>query len=156
MTMQQPPPLDFKKSPYRCIPLPNVARGPVNISSILAYTDGRRAYNGRDDFQGQSVNDDHYMDAPATNPTLGSITILLPNSRGVTVHASLKKHSFVTVGDVLDALDKVLPMEAAYGHGGRSCDRLSGTKLRSLRCRYKRAGMTRSAEGFDVWDFLVG
>ena len=169
MTMQwqlEPPPLDFKKSPYCCIPLPDVAHGPVNISPILAYNDGCRAYNERDVFQGQSVNDDHYMCAPATNPSLGSITILLPNSRGVTVHASLKKHSFVTVGDVLEALDTVLlgkpsrelslPREATYGHGGSLYASSSGTALRSLRSRYERAGMTRSPEGFDVWDLRVG
>jgi hypothetical protein len=171
-TMQrrsEPPPLDFSKSPYRCIPLPDTEHGPVILNPILAYSDLRTASNIS---QRPPVDvhhhHHHHICAPATNPSIGSATILLQNGRGITIHASLRSHSFVTVGDMLDALDTLLfgkpsrelslPVEGTtYGDVGEPCACLSGsTALHSLRSRYERAGLTRNEEGFDVWDLRIG
>ena len=171
MTIQwgsEPPPLNFSKSPYRCIPLPQMTPGPATLNPILAYTDHRTAQNGLNDSQRRSVDvHRHHICAPATNPSVGSVTILLPDRSGITVHASHKGHSFVTVGDVLDALDTMLlgkpsrelslPVGAMYGGLARSCPCLSGTTaLHSLRNQYERAGLMRNEEGFDIWDLWVG
>ena len=168
-TMQRrsdPPPLDFDKSPYRCIPLPDTTRGPVILNHILAYSN-HTAQNESNTSQRRpvDVHHRHHICAPATNPRLGSLTILLANGRGITIHASQNGHSFVTVGDVLDAIDTVLfgkpsrEMSLPMMHGGLrgSCPCLSGTTvLQSLRSRHEWAGLTRNKEGFDVWDLRIG
>jgi hypothetical protein len=168
-TMQrrsEPPPLDFSKSPYSCIPLPDTEHGPVILNPILAYSDLRTASN-ISQRPPVDVHHHHYhhICAPATNPSIGSATILLQNGRGITIHASLRSHSFVTVGDMLDALDTLLfgkpsrelslPVEGTtYSN---SCACLSeSTALHSLRSRYERVGLTRNEEGFDVWDLRIG
>ena len=93
--------------------------------------------------------------------------ILLLHGSGITVHASHKGHSFVMVGDVLDALDTMLLgkpsrellilVEAMCGDLARSCSCLSGTTaLHSLRNQYEQAGLMSNEEGFDIWDLWVG
>lgn len=171
MTIQrgsEPPPLNFSKSPYRCIPLPQMTPAPATLNPILAYTDRRTAQNEQNASQRRSV-DVHrrHICEPATNPSVGSATILLPDGNGITVHASHKGRSFVTVGDVLDALDTMLlgkpsrelliPVEGMCGGLARSCSCLSGTTaLHSLRNQYERAGLMSNEEGFDIWDLWVG
>jgi hypothetical protein len=168
MTIQRgskPPPLNFSKSPYGCIPLPQTTPAPTTLNPILAYTDRRTAQNVS---QRRSVDvHRHHICTPATNPSVGSATILLPDGRGITVHASHKGRSFVTVGDMLDALDTMLlgkpsrefliPVGAMCGGLARSCSCLSGTTaLHSLRNQYERAGLMSNEEGFDIWDLWVG
>lgn len=158
-----PPPLDFNKSPYGCIPLPDAVHGPVILNPILAYSDGCTSQNERNTSQRQPV-DVHrrHICAPATNPRLGSVTILLGNGRGITIHASQKGHSFVTVGDVLDAVDTVIfgklsMSPPTYGGLGGSCACLSvNTGLHFLRSQHKWAGLTSNEEGFDIWDLRIG
>ena len=163
-----PPPLNFSKSPYCCIPLPKTSPGPATLNPILAYTDCRTAQNESNVSQRRSVDVyRHHICAPATTPSVGSATLLLPDGTGITVHASHRGHSFVTVGDVLDGLDMLLlgkpsrelslPVEEIYGSLAGSCPCLSGTTaLHSLRSRYERAGLVRSEEGFDIWDLRIG
>jgi hypothetical protein len=164
----EPPPLDFSKPPHRCVPLPQTIPGPATLNPILAYTDQRTAQDELNVSQRRSVDvHQHHICAPATNPSVGSATILLPNGRGITVHAWHRGHSFVTVGDMLDALDTMLlgklsrelsfPVEVMYGGPERSCPCLGATTaLHSLRRQYERAGLTRSEEGFDIWDLRIG
>jgi hypothetical protein len=165
----EPPPLEFSKSPYRCIPLPDIVDGPVILNPVIAYADGRTPQNELNVSPGRpgDVRRSHHVCAPATNPSVGSATILLPNGRGIVIHASLRNHSVVTVGDVIDALDTMLlgkparelsiPVEAMYSEFRESCGCLSrGTALHSLRSRYGRAGLARSEEAFDVWDLRIG
>jgi hypothetical protein len=157
-----PPPLDFNKSPYRCIPLPDIAPRPATLDTNLAYSNRRTTQNELNVSQRWSVdvqNRDHIC-APATNPGVGSITIMLPNGRGMTIHASLRGRSFVTVGDVLDALDRIFlgkPSRELNGGPAGQCSCLSGTTaLHALRNQYKRACLTRSEEGYDIWDLRIG
>jgi hypothetical protein len=164
-----PPPLDFSKSPYSCVPLPDTTPGPATLNPILTYSDWRTVQNELNVSQRWPVDVRHrdHICAPATNPSLGSATILLPNSQGVTVHASHNSHGVVTVCDVLDALDTLLlgrpsrelslSVEATYSRSEESCACLSETTaLHSLRSRYRRAGLISNDEGFDVWDLRVG
>jgi hypothetical protein len=150
-----PPPLDFNKSPYRCIPLPDMTPRPITLDPILAYSNRRTTQNGLNVSQPWSADIQHrdHSCAPATNPSVGSVTIMLPNGRGITVHAYLGGHSFVTVGDVLDALDRML-----LGKPSRElCSCLSDTTaLHYLRNRHEWAGLTRNEEGFDIWDLRIG
>jgi hypothetical protein len=93
--------------------------------------------------------------------------ILLPDGSGITIHASHKGHSFVMVGDVLDALDTMLlgklsrelliPVGGMCSGLARSCSCLSGTTtLHSLHNQYEQAGLMSNEEGFDIWDLWVG
>jgi hypothetical protein len=95
------------------------------------------------------------------------MTILLPNDRVVTVHASLEGQGFVTIGDVLNALDTrflgkpskelSFPMERTYDELEELCPCLSGTTaLHALRSRHEWAGLMRNEEGFDIWDLRIG
>jgi hypothetical protein len=158
----EPPPLDFNKSLYRCVQLPDITPRPTTLNTILAYSNRRTAQNELNVSQTWSVDVKHHSHicAPATNPSVGSVTIMLPNGRGITVHASLRGHSFVTVGDVLDDLDTMLlekPSRELYGGPAGSCSCLSGTTaLHSLRNQYEWAGLTRSEEGYDIWDLRIG
>ena len=167
---EAPPPLDYKKSPYCCVPLPSITYGPdiPIIDPFLAYPDWRCPQNGQNVSQGQSIDTHHYHRcAPATSPRVESATILLPCGRGITVHASYNGSGFVTVGNVLDALDTMLlgkpsreffpPVEGSYGDLEESCRSMAErTALDSLRSHYVRAGLTRSQEGFDIWDLRIG
>ena len=161
-----PPPLDFSKSPYRCVPLPDVTDGPVMLNPMLAYSTAFHMQNGPDIFQGKQVNARHIC-APATNPRLGSITILLPDDQTITVHASFESQGFVTICDVLDALDTKyfgksskelsIPARGAYDDQGKPCPCLSQTTaLHSLRNQYGWAGLMRNVRGFDIWDLRIG
>lgn len=160
---EAPPPLDHNKSPYGCIPLPNITPGLgiPTLNPILAYAPP----HSPEDAQTISQGHRYHMCAPATNPKLGSATILLPDGRGMTVQASLKGHDFVTVGDVLDALDTILlgrPTRELSLPGknscmGGSCWCFGGrTALGSLRSQYACAGLTRSEEGLDIWELRIG
>lgn len=87
--LEVPPPLDYKKSPYCCVPLPSIMPGPdiPILDPILAYSDWRRGI----DSQIQSIDAYRYHTcAPATNPRVESATILLPGGQGITVHASFQ------------------------------------------------------------------
>lgn len=165
----EPPPLNFSKSPYRCIPLPDTGHGPVIFNPVLAYSHCQTVHEELNISQGcpVEVRRRHHVCGPATNPSVGFATILLPNGRGITIHGSLKSHGVITVGDVLDALDTLLlgkpsrelslPVEATDGDLNESCACLSGaTALHCLRSRYEWAGLTWSEEGFDVWDLRIG
>lgn len=92
---------------------------------------------------------------------------MLPNGRGITVHASYKGHDFVTVGDVLDALDMMLlekpsrelssPVAGSHDAVEGTCRSLGvSTVLHVLRSQHVRAGLTRSDEGLDIWELRVG
>jgi hypothetical protein len=164
-----PPPLDFGKSPYRCVPLPEMTHGPVMLNAMLAYSSGYGVQDRLDISERQPVDvrHHHHICAPATNPSLGSMTILLPNGRVVTIHASLEGQGFVTIGDVLNALDtrflgkpsKELPfsVERTYDELEELCLCLSRTTaLHALRSRYEWAGLMRNEEGFDIWDLRIG
>jgi hypothetical protein len=158
-----PPPLDFSKSPYSCVPLPEIAPGPVTLNPILAYSDWRTLQKELNVAQRWLVDVRHcdHICAPATNPSLGSATILLPDGRGVTVHGSHDNHDVITVGDVLEALDTLLlgkpSRELSLSGSEESCACLSETTaLHSLRSRYRRAGLISNDQGFDVWDLRIG
>ncbi|KAF8221241.1 hypothetical protein L208DRAFT_1462450 [Tricholoma matsutake] len=164
-----PPPLNFSRSLYRRIPLPDITSGPSTIHPILAYSKWSTAQNEQSVSPGRPVNvrQRHHICTPATNPSVGTITILLPNGQGITVQACHMGHSFVTVGDVLHALDilflrepssePLLPIEAPYSGSGGWCPCQSGTTaVHLLRDRYEWAGLTRSEEGFDIWDLQIG
>jgi hypothetical protein len=166
MTIQQwsgPPPLDFSRPSYRCIPLPEMTHGPVMLEPMLAYSSGYPAQNELDVSEGLGQHHHDHICAPATKPSLGSMTILLPtrNGRGIAIHASLRNHAFVTIGDVLEAIDTLFlgkPSEQLSSPvEGRSCLCSSRTTtLHTLRSRYEWAGLTRNEEGFDVWDLRIG
>jgi hypothetical protein len=160
----QPPPLNFNQAPHHSIPLPDMIQRPVTLNPILAYSDRRTAHNELNVSQRQAIDDQYggHICAPATNPSVGFITIMLPNGRGITVHASLRHRSFVTVGDVLDELDVMLfgkppREEAAYGGWAGPCSCIRRTNaIHSLRKQYEWAGLVRAEEGFDVWDLRIG
>ena len=169
VTTQQwsgPPPLDFAKPPHRCIPLPDMIDGPAMLNTMLAYARAFHMQLGPDTSQGMQVDVRHVC-APATNPSLGSITILLPDGQVITIHASPEGQGFVTVGDVLDALDRKylgnpsrqlsVPAGRTYDDLRESCPCLSRTTaLHALRDRYGCAGLARNMGGFDIWDLRIG
>jgi hypothetical protein len=85
----------------------------------------------------------------------------------ITIHASLEGQGFVTVGDVLDALDRKylgnpskelsVPTGGTYDDSRKSCPCLSRTTaLHALRERYGYAGLARNVRGFDIWDLRIG
>jgi hypothetical protein len=159
----EPPPLQFSKSPYCRIPLPAMAHGPVSLDPILAYSSERSVASELNTSQGQPVDVLHrrHICSPATNPSLESLTVVLPNDQGViTIHASFDSHSFVTVGDVLGALNAAFlrgsSTEAPPLVEGIHCACKNGTALQALRSHYKRAGLMKTEEGFDIWDLRIG
>jgi hypothetical protein len=159
----EPPPLQLSKSPYCRVPLPEMTRGPVKLNPILAYSYSREL----NVTQRRAVDVRHHRHicTPATNPSLGTLTVLLPNGQGIiTVHAPPSGHSFVTVGDVLNALDtaflgrsstEVSPIVEGMDGDQCACQNET-TALRALRSRYERAGLMRNEEGFDIWDLRIG
>ena len=179
-TADAPPPLDFAKSPYSCIPLPPISpplspppapprrqRMPT-LNPILAYS--HSSYSAQTTPQLQFASHHYNIDVPATDPKLGSITILLSDGSGLTVHAA-QGRGFVTVGDVLDAVDKMflgnrslrpLGIEGSYdawdrGRCGCFCvfGGSRGSVLDELRMRYVPAGLVWQS-GVDCWELRVG
>lgn len=149
-----PPPLNIKKAPFRCVPLPEMVRGPVTLDYTLAYSSGHPAENAsKREVDARRRHHHQHSCAPATNPCLSSMTILLSDGRVRTIHASHK--SFVTVGDVLDALDEIFLRKLPKGAGSCSCLSLD-TALHSFRKNHRRAGLTKNTGGSDIWDLQIG
>jgi len=145
--------------------LPDVTGGPVDLNPLLKYPGGTQPQRG---WTVLGIPDGNgHACVPATDPPISSMTIIMPNTRPVTVHSLPNNHG-VTVGDVLRVLDAAIlakgtstlqlpqppPLRDRNGAERCPCERDS-TVIDWLRRRYARAGLTSSGQGTGTWNLRI-
>jgi len=144
--------------------LPDVTGGPVDLNPFLKYSGGTRPQRG---WTVLGMDGNGHACAPATDPPISSMIIIMPNTRSVTIH-SLPNSPGVTVGDVLRVLDAAIlekgrsklqlpqPPLLKDRNGAERCPcERDSTVIDWLRRRYARAGLTSSDQGTDTWNLRI-